>query len=74
MSLAEPIVFLIFSLFDWCVYGNLGFLRWYMKYFASASNNGPVEAFYASFMPDVQRANKLDNLIQTTDWAKSFQG
>ena len=45
-----------------------------MKYFADASNNGPVEAFYASFMPDVQRAHKLENLIQTTDWAKSFQG
>lgn len=40
------------------------FTEWYMKYFSDASNNGPVEAFYASFMPDVQRANKLENLIQ----------
>ena len=38
-----------------------------MKYFSDASNNGPVEAFYASFMPDVQRANKLENLIQPQD-------
>ena len=40
--------------------------RWYLKYFSEASNNGPVEAFYASYMPDVQRANKLD-LIQPKD-------
>lgn len=39
------------------------FTEWYLKYFSEASNNGPVEAFYASYMPDVQRANKLD-LIQ----------
>eukprot|EP00434_Breviolum_minutum_P012147 symbB.v1.2.010710.t1/scaffold676.1/size173388/17 len=43
------------------------FTEWYLKYFADASNNGPVEAFYASFMPDVQRAHKLENLIQTTE-------
>ena len=41
--------------------------RWYMKYFAGASNNGPVEAFYKSFMPDVQRAHTLEQLIDTKE-------
>lgn len=49
---------------DWLATAALP--RWYLKYFSEASNNGPVEAFYASYMPDVQRANKLD-LIQPKD-------
>jgi len=32
------------------------FTEWYMKYFASASSHGLMEAFYASFLPTIQRA------------------
>ena len=35
------------------------FADWYFKYFAHAEDNGIVEAFYASFLPDVQRVNML---------------
>lgn len=31
------------------------FTEWYMKYFASASSHGLMEAFYASFLPTIQR-------------------
>eukprot|EP00931_Biecheleriopsis_adriatica_P006039 TRINITY_DN107501_c0_g1_i1.p1 TRINITY_DN107501_c0_g1~~TRINITY_DN107501_c0_g1_i1.p1 ORF type:complete len:386 (-),score=83.67 TRINITY_DN107501_c0_g1_i1:65-1222(-) len=33
------------------------FTEWWLKYFSLSSAAGPVEAFYASFMPDVQRSN-----------------
>lgn len=38
------------------------FTDWYMKYFATAKQNGPIEAFYASFMPDFQRSHTLEAL------------
>eukprot|EP00439_Symbiodinium_sp_Y106_P022975 s3049_g2.t2 len=38
------------------------FTAWYLKYFAAAQESGPIEAFYASFMPDVQRAHSLEVL------------
>lgn len=36
------------------------FTEWYLKYFALAQLGGPIEAFYASFSPDVQRASSLE--------------
>lgn len=36
------------------------FTEWYLKYFALAQLGGPIEAFYASFSPDVQRASNLE--------------
>ncbi|CAL1171050.1 unnamed protein product, partial [Cladocopium goreaui] len=36
------------------------FTDWYMKYFATAKQDGPIEAFYASFMPDFQRSHTLE--------------
>jgi len=38
------------------------FTDWYMKYFATAKQDGPIEAFYASFMPDFQRSHTLEAL------------
>eukprot|EP00435_Cladocopium_sp_Y103_P057471 s359_g19.t1 len=38
------------------------FLEWYMKYFGTSYENGPMDAFYASFMPGVQRSNSLGEL------------
>jgi len=43
------------------------FTEWYMKYFGSASPGGIVEAFYKSFMPDVQRTHHLENLIESEE-------
>ncbi|CAK9028239.1 unnamed protein product [Durusdinium trenchii] len=36
------------------------FTDWYMKYFATAKQDGPIEAFYASFMPGFQRSHALE--------------
>ena len=36
------------------------FLEWYIKYFGTAYSNGPMDAFYASFMPNVQRTRCLE--------------
>jgi hypothetical protein len=35
------------------------FVEWYTKYFSDGSG-GPLEAFYGSFNPDVQRSKKLE--------------
>ena len=35
------------------------FIVWYMKYFARAEDSGPVEAFYASFLPGVKHLRSL---------------
>eukprot|EP00440_Ansanella_granifera_P022011 gb/GFBE01023897.1/.p1 GENE.gb/GFBE01023897.1/~~gb/GFBE01023897.1/.p1 ORF type:complete len:376 (+),score=67.46 gb/GFBE01023897.1/:1-1128(+) len=35
------------------------FTQWWLKYFALSDQGGPIQAFYASFMPDVQRANTV---------------
>mmetsp|Transcript_772 Transcript_772/g.1465 ORF Transcript_772/g.1465 Transcript_772/m.1465 type:complete len:370 (+) Transcript_772:81-1190(+) len=43
------------------------FVDWYFKYFALAHESGPIEAFYASFMPDVQRGNTLEALSGSTE-------
>eukprot|EP00437_Effrenium_voratum_P005816 CAMPEP_0181430108 /NCGR_PEP_ID=MMETSP1110-20121109/17549_1 /TAXON_ID=174948 /ORGANISM="Symbiodinium sp., Strain CCMP421" /LENGTH=378 /DNA_ID=CAMNT_0023553405 /DNA_START=80 /DNA_END=1216 /DNA_ORIENTATION=- len=37
------------------------FTEWYLKYFALAQEHGPIEAFYASFMPSVQRTKSLES-------------
>ena len=52
---------------------DVAFLRWYMKYFGSASPGGIVEAFYKSFMPDVQRTHHLENLIESEAMAVVHQ-
>jgi len=33
------------------------FTEWYLKYFSNSEAGGPLQAFYASFSPDVQRRN-----------------
>ena len=38
------------------------FLEWYMKYFGTTYENGPMDAFYASFMPVLQRSNSFGEL------------
>lgn len=38
------------------------FLEWYIKYFGTSYENGPMDAFYASFMPGIQRSNSLGEL------------
>lgn len=38
------------------------FLEWYLKYFGTSYENGPMDAFYASFMPGPQRSNSLGDL------------
>lgn len=38
------------------------FLEWYMKYFGTSYENGPMDAFYASFMPGVQRSSSFGEL------------
>ena len=42
------------------------FLEWYMKYFGTSYENGPMDAFYASFMPGVQRSNSCKSLDMKT--------
>ena len=42
------------------------FTEWYLKYFALAQEHGPIEAFYASFMPSVQRTKSLESRISTS--------
>jgi len=37
------------------------FLEWYMKYFATSYENGPMDAFYASFMPG-GKSNSVSSL------------
>ncbi|CAJ1336478.1 unnamed protein product [Effrenium voratum] len=43
------------------------FTEWYMKYFAQAAKDGPIEAFYASYMPDVQRQHTLESKAVSKD-------
>lgn len=43
------------------------FLEWYIKYFGTSYSNGPMDAFYASFMPDVQRTRCLEGFASTID-------
>mmetsp|Transcript_52585 Transcript_52585/g.117892 ORF Transcript_52585/g.117892 Transcript_52585/m.117892 type:complete len:336 (-) Transcript_52585:12-1019(-) len=40
------------------------FTEWYLKYFALAQEQGTIEAFYASFSPELQRKSTLQALIQ----------
>eukprot|EP00439_Symbiodinium_sp_Y106_P085558 s254_g28.t4 len=42
------------------------FTEWYLKYFALAQEHGPIEAFYASFMPSVQRTKSLESRNSTS--------
>ena len=35
-----------------------------MKYFAEPGLESPVEAFYASYLPDVQRGHSLEAMIK----------
>ena len=38
------------------------FLEWYMKYFGTTYENGPMDAFYASFMPVLHRSDSFGEL------------